>query len=62
MDSPLLSQLPSDSREGEPDSRDKKKYYSADASQRRMLIALTRALPRKMRGVYTEFPIRFEEK
>lgn len=37
MDSHLLSQL-------ETDPRDKKKYYLADTPQRRMLIALARAL------------------
>jgi 1-acyl-sn-glycerol-3-phosphate acyltransferase len=44
MDSPLLSPPPVDSVHDGPDPRDKTKYYFADTVQRRMLIALARAL------------------
>ena len=44
MDLPPLAHPPFDSAQGEADPRDKKKYYLADTSQRRLLIALARAL------------------
>jgi len=44
VDSRLLSQSHLDSVHDWPDPRDKRKYYCADTAQRRILIALARAL------------------
>ena len=44
MDIPPLAHSPFGSAPGEPDPRDKKKYYVADTSQRHLLIALAQAL------------------